>query len=263
MKFFFLCGMLLLLGCNDAEKCIAIHETVPSNKNLIRGSWVNISYINRLRETHSVVSSYGNLIGLSSFNLDFDATSKYTTIHYSYNNHEGFDMDVSVKKYNDSLIILESIPPFSFADVDKIILKVNLYSEIITGEFYQKSVLNSKIVYEKVDEEFNDDLDYGVKQITNKILFEGKYNDINNNNEDTICFFLNGQLKGLKNGYTNYQIITDYVEAEDSIKDMISFFDSEGGSQLYGYKISSDTVTLIKLGKPQKSEIIVLKKYCR
>ena len=215
---------------------------------------------NEIKQKESVIINKGE-VKEDKQEVEKIGIKKKTEINGLWLNKEYYSNIIKFKdprKYQESSEI-------SFLKIDssanKILIAWNFH-EGINGNLKN---INSKYYFEENPIEFkNNELIYkenrfvkldGVDNdsfILNKLIFNGKYLS----ESDTVVFYKNGKIKGLK-GFKFYQPIIDYMDSGMDVNQLYLGKESTNhyiNSELFGFDFENDTLIIYELECSEKIE---------
>lgn len=253
------------IGCNSSaysdESAIgeSRNDSIGYSINAdIHGVWILKDYIEDVVKSKSPFYSSRLLTGLVCIVID---TSKLNgdslTVAASLNNHEGDVFTIYFDKNKRSGFLKTSIQDYDNPDnatgviIDKNenILKIvvcNLNGDTVSERHYIKVI----------EEPTGDDLGYAMDYVVDSILFDGKYNLLQDSHRQSVVdFSRHGIVTGLEN-HKRYNVITDFVVYADNNLDQIYFDINTELQNVFTFEFHCDSLLLFQISSDTLGPIL-------
>jgi hypothetical protein len=260
--FFVLIPIIVLLSCKNNTKKTngnagAIAEAPESSaKKLLpiyQGVWVKSDYIEKIRQTHSVLAAVDLVTGITGMQIDSTLL-----------NGDNLEVNVGWDNQNPGTVALSFKPGKNPAAVkfgeDELGYSIaNGDTSLILYQVYQKQLFKTryhKILNVSADKNLSDGINYAI----NKALIAGKYLLIFGPKKvSEATFTADGQVIGIE-GVKKYFIENDLKPGPLKNLDLITFDEFKSSEKTYAYLFKGDTLKLYEVKPNAKATLMVLGK---
>jgi hypothetical protein len=249
----FLFLVILIASCSFRTKeDNDIQENIFVINRILNGVWVREDYINSLRVNKS--PSKASEFLKEEVSLIFDTASlniDTLEIGVSFNNHEGGNYFLPIKDFKGNKARIyapeqtKSNKEIEFSITEKdtflFLTKFSKTGKIISKTKFVRVLSNVELI--------NNDLGFGIEYITNVLVIEGEYlliDSLDNIISRNINFNKVGSISGWE-GINRYNLLTDFVEFEEKMKDDIIILSGNRNVQKkneFKYQFINDTIMI-------------------
>jgi hypothetical protein len=253
----------ILLGCKGkpnqpANDTIATKPAAPVSllkkfAPIYQGVWVKSDYIDKVKQTHSVLAAVDLVTGITGMQIDSNAIigdSLEVAVGWDNQNPGSVVLKNKPVKNPQALKFGDDELGYSIADGDTSLILYQVYQNQLFKTRYHK-VLNVS-----ADRNLSDGINYAI----NKALIAGKYLLIFGPKKvSEATFTADGQVIGIE-GVKKYFIENDLKPGPLKNLDLITFDEFKSSEKTYAYLFKGDTLKLYEVKLNAKATLMVLGK---
>lgn len=252
---------LLLLACGDVEKTGTPKDIKATFMPIVNGTWVMEDYFTELEKTNSPKLASEKLKGIVSMDINTsDIQGDSLVVSASWNNHEGYVYHLFFRQGQDEQSLVTTHPySDNGTDFYELAYTVDNNDTLLVMKLYGKDKkLKEQRRYVKVTGPQADNSEpYGIQYVANKVLLSGKYTATDSNGiSSTIEMTDDGMVTGFGK-HTTYYIYTDFLGAELTNLDEMSFDAFTKTQKPYIFEIAKDTVYLYQALENEERTLLI------
>ena len=261
--FFLFAADTLLLSCKSnapktkPDTLVTVRaKPAPSYKAqlpLYQGVWVKSDYIEKIRQTKSVLASVDLVVGITCMQIDTAAMagdSLMVPVGWDNQNPGSVALRLKPGKKPGTFQFGEDELGYSVASGDTALIRYQVYNKQLFTTRYKKIA----------DVDTNKNVSDGINYAINKALIAGTYSLKEATGKmGKVTFTLDGAVTGLA-GFRKYFIENDLKPAPLKNMDLITFDEYSSKKVVYHYVFEGNTLQLYEAKPNAKATLMVLGK---
>jgi hypothetical protein len=261
--FFFLIPIIVLLSCKSnapkpkSDTLVTVKaKPAPSFKAqlpLYQGVWVKSDYIEKIRQTKSVLASVDLVVGITGMQIDTAAMagdSLMVPVGWDNQNPGSVALRLKPGKRPGTFQFGEDELGYSVASGDTALIRYQVYNKQLFSTRYKKIA----------DVDPNKNVSDGINYAINKALLAGSYSLKGATGKTgKVTFTPDGAVTGLA-GFRKYFIENDLKPGPLNNMDLITFDEFSNRRSTYSYHFEGNTLKLYEAKPNAKASLMVLGK---